>query len=523
MPWILVITGFTLLVAAWLRRTTNSQIRSRSLASPITRQHLHLLDGGQFCPAEMDSARRDLQQHFADHGDSRIGELLRPGLEFAPRVHALVESGSRRAAEVLVRQLGRRISDDPTEQAWYWLDVARGLRRMDSPDAMVRLLRCPALASESPLNHHFAAEIACCPGFRDALTDSKSDVRQAATRALALTLRSVRWGAAPDALGEGRLGEAVVKLWRRRPMPTEPGIVAVFLEALRIAHRCDHLRIRWSNDTAINRVNEAQLEALLSIRAALNEFLADAPGPLMEGLATAADGPRGEMLTALDELRADAAAVILPNLCDWPDEHRRRAIELLRWSPSADVGRWLRDWTYGTIDPVRRSLGYSAHWPWRRRLPDSSFPYRSMLRALRGQACGENETLLLIAAADYDPQVRAVALGSLGWHSPVEEWAVHRTLQTGRSDRDHEVRTAAEAALARLGERKALQSLRAALAGETERAVTDTVQFIAREYILWLWPDLDALADSDDLDVAMAARDALEQMRENVGGGILVP
>lgn len=522
MPWILATIGLMLLAAVLLTRAVPYRIRSRSLASPVTRQHLHLLEGGELGIVELESARRSLQRHFSHAPAERTGELLRAGLEFAPRVHALVESGHRGAAEVLACQLSHRISSDPTEQAWYWLDVARGLRRLRSPETMTALLRCPALAADSPLNHHYAAEIACCPGFRDALTEPIRDIRRAATRALALALRSVRWGAAPDALGEGRLGEAVVKLWRRRLPPTEPGIVAVFLEALRISHRSDHLRIRWSNDTAINRVNEAQLESLLSIREGLNEFLADAPAPLMESLVSAGDDRRSELLAALDDLRADAAAVVLPNLRDWPDEHRRRAIELLRWSPSPEIGRWLCDWTFGSIDPVRRALGYSVNWPWRRRSLDSSFPYWSILHALRGQPCAENETLLLIAAADRDPRMRAAALGSLGWQPPIEEWAVHRTLQSGRADRDHDVRSAAEAALARLGERRALQSLRAALAGETERAVTDTVQFIAREQILWLWPDLDALADSDDLDVALAARDALEQMRENVGGGMLV-
>ena len=118
--------------------------------------------------------------------------------------------------------------------------------------------------------------------------------------------------------------------------------------------------------------------------------------------------------------------------------------------------------------------------------------------------------------------IRRSAVASLGWSDALCESEVTRVLQRARCDADMEVRQAAEAALARMGERRALQNFRAILAGETENAVDETIRVIARERILWLWPDLDALADSDDGHIAMAARESLEQMREGVAGGILV-
>ena len=43
---------------------------------------------------------------------------LRPGLGFAVQVQALAELGSAHAGAILRKQLHRRLSDDPVEQAW---------------------------------------------------------------------------------------------------------------------------------------------------------------------------------------------------------------------------------------------------------------------------------------------------------------------------------------------------------------------------------------------------------------------
>jgi HEAT repeat protein len=125
---------------------------------------------------------------------------------------------------------------------------------------------------------------------------------------------------------------------------------------------------------------------------------------------------------------------------------------------------------------------------------------------------------LLLAARDWEPGIQCAAVSSLGWSQPQDELGVTQLLQHVRADSNADVRRAAESALARLGERRALQNFRAALAGETENAVDETIRAIARERILWLWPDLDALADSDDGHVAMSARESLERMREGVAG-----
>jgi hypothetical protein len=41
-----------------------------------------------------------------------------------------------------------------------------------------------------------------------------------------------------------------------------------------------------------------------------------------------------------------------------------------------------------------------------------------------------------------------------------------------------------------------------------------TARLIAREELSWLWPDLQDVADSGDVESALAAIEAIEQLRE---------
>ena len=112
--------------------------------------------------------------------------------------------------------------------------------------------------------------------------------------------------------------------------------------------------------------------------------------------------------------------------------------------------------------------------------------------------------------------MRAAALGSLGWWVPVNHDAVLTRLKEARSDRMPAVQNAAQAALARLGERQALRWFRQQLAGDSPEPIHRVIQLVAEEGILLLWPDLDTLADAEDGDIAFHACEALEQMREGL-------
>jgi hypothetical protein len=138
------------------------------------------------------------------------------------------------------------------------------------------------------------------------------------------------------------------------------------------------------------------------------------------------------------------------------------------------------------------------------------------LQALRGQAAPESEALLLLAAHDWDPTYRAAAIASLGFWEPFRRTEVLQRLQEARRDPNPEVRHLARAALARLGERQALQWFRQGLSSEDTQRVHETIQVIGAEVITFLWPDLDRLADADDIDIAHHAREALERLSEDL-------
>jgi hypothetical protein len=143
-------------------------------------------------------------------------------------------------------------------------------------------------------------------------------------------------------------------------------------------------------------------------------------------------------------------------------------------------------------------------------------PYLAALRALRGHASPQTEAFLLLAFRDWDPTIRLAAVSSLGWWEPLQRTEVLLTMQETRRDPNPEVRQAARAALARLGERQALQWFRQTLTSEDPQRVHDTIQTVASENLTLLWPDLDRLADAEDSDVALYAREALERLCEDM-------
>jgi hypothetical protein len=521
MIWSIAITvvGFMLIAAALgMRRFAPRPGQSHSLLSPVTQQHLHLFQGGRLCEAAVLSEKATLSRMLASGDHDRAEAALRPGLQYAVQVQALAEIGNAPAAELLHRQLQRRVSADPVEQSWYWIDVAHSLRLVNNEQSLSHLLRCPANGDGAPLGQFFAAEAVCCPGFIDALRHPTNPMGRAAVRLLHSTLRGLRHGVSPHAIADGKLGIAVATLWTRRPERIDPRVVRVLIEALRLLQRSGHAaQGLLDNEEAISK----QCAEIEKCSGAFADYLSDAPSQLLNDLADSTDESRMDVLWALDDLRADAAAVVLPHLAQWPAADRDLGVRLLRWSRDPNVARWLVDWVDASIHPVRRAKKKPRSSPPSRLSFSESCPYPAVLSALRGHPTRVVEELLQLAARDWDPTIRAVAIGNLGWWEPLERTSVLRSLQLARADANADVRRAAEAALARLGERRALQTIRGWLVGDADARVAEAIRFIAAERIYWLWSELDAAADRDDPEIAAAAREALEQMREDLAGGLL--
>jgi HEAT repeat protein len=125
--------------------------------------------------------------------------------------------------------------------------------------------------------------------------------------------------------------------------------------------------------------------------------------------------------------------------------------------------------------------------------------------------------MLLLAARDWDPTYRLAAISSLGWWEPLQRRDVLLTLQEAvQRDGNPEVRQAARAALARLGERQALTWYRHRLTNENPQVVYEAIQAIVNEGLTLLWPDLDKLADAEDSDVAHHAREGVMRLGEDI-------
>jgi hypothetical protein len=514
---ILVVVLAMLIVGAFLlgRHLQRRQFLRDEL-SPVTRQHIDLFQGGQLNEATFETAKIRLR-NLLERGEVETVEAgLRPGVQYVVQVRALAEIGTDAAGRILERQLQRRLTNDQIEQAWYWIDLAGGLRSLNREQSLPHLLRCAETAAEFPLGHFFAAETVCFLGFAGYLRQPGSPLGNAALRTLHRALEGLRYGVQPQVVVDARLGELVESLWDHRPEIVHPLVVRIFTEALRQLRRAPHAEVALSEEMAEQEAFHWQMSRLAALEPVLDDYLKEAPQHLCTALAKAASQDQADILQALEDLRADAARVLLPLLSQPQFTNTEPAIRVLTWSQDSTVGAWLREWAGRRIPIIRRAQRRRRPSPPRRPSLPREIPYEAVLRALRGHPSRETEIFLLLAARDWDPTYRVAAIGSLGWWEPLLRDAVLNSLQELRRDPNADVRQAARAALARLGERQALNSFRIALTSEDPRRVHEVVQIIASEGLTLLWPDLDRLADAEDTDVAYFAREALERMCEDL-------
>jgi hypothetical protein len=507
----LVIAGTFLLARHLYRRPYLSEE-----LSPVSRQHIDLFQGGQLSEAAVESAKARFRELLERGEVEAVEASLRPGMHFVVQVRALAELGTEDAGRILERQLGRRLTDDQLEQSWYWIDLATGLRSLNRSQSLPHLLRCAETAGDIPLGHFFAAETVCFLGFVGFVRQAEAPLGQAALRVLHRALEGLRHGVPPQVLAEGRLGEMVEALWDHRPEHADPLVVRIFLEAVRLLRRVPHGERALSGDPAELEAFHWQISRLASLEPILTDYLDESPADLGRMLAAAAAPRQRDILQALADLRADAGPFVLAFLEQPSCPHRDLAVEVLTWSRHSQVAPYLRNCVLRRVPLARRAMRRPCSAPPRRPSIPDDVPYRSILLALRGHPSPETESLLLLAARDWDPTYRQAALGSLGWWEPFRRAEVLQQLQSGRRDPCAEVRQSARAALARLGERQALQWFRQGLVSEDLHRVHETIQVIAVEGLYFLWADLDRLADADDADVAHHAREALERLCEEI-------
>jgi hypothetical protein len=484
--------------------------------SPITRQHIDLFQGGQLNEAAVESTKARFRELLERGQVEDVEASLRAGMQYVVQVRALAELGTDVAGRILERQLQRRLTDDRIEQAWYWIDLANGLRALNRAQSLPHLLRCAERAADTPLGHFFAAETVCFLGFTGYLRQPDSPLGRAALRVFHRALEGLRFGVPANLVTEARLGELVETMWDHRQAGADPLVVRVYQEALRLLRRAPNAITTLGGEASEQEAFEWQTSRLAALEPALQDYLGEAGPALATQLAGAPPVRQRELLLALIDLRAEAGEAVLPLLEAHRCPHGDLALEVLGWSACPRVGPVLRTYVLQNVQMVRRAHRRRRTNPPRRPSVQTLLPYRGILRALRGHPSPQTEALLLLAARDWDPTYRAAAVSSLGWWEPLQRADVLLTLQDARRDPSPTVRHAARAALARLGERQALLWFRQSLASEDAHRVYDTIQAIAAEGITLLWPDLDRLGDAEDSELAHHAREALERLGEDL-------
>lgn len=512
----LLVVLLVMLPALLLLLRRQQQRAYRDELSPISRQHIELFQGGQLNEAAVESTKARFRDLLERGEVEAVENSMRPGMQFVVQVRALAELGTEDAGRILERQLHRRLTDDQIEQAWYWIDLANGLRALNRAQSLPHLLRTAEQASEVPLGHFFAAETVCFLGFAGYVRQSGSALGRSSLKVLLRAMEGLRYGVPPIVVGEARIGELVETLWDHRPEQVGALTVRIFQEALRLLRRAPHLSASMAGEAAEQETFDWQVSRLSALEPCLTDYLSEAPAALARLLPRASLAEQREVLLALADLKAEAADALLPLLAINRYPHAELVLEVLTWSRDPRVGPLLREMVLRRIPMVRRAQARPRTHPPRRPSVGADVPYRAILRALRGHGSPQTEALLLLAARDWDPTYRLAAVSSLGWWEPLQRPDVLLTLQDALRDPCPEVRHAARAARARLGERQALLWFRQTLTSEDTQRVYEAVQAIANEGLTLLWPDLDRLADAEDSDVAHHAREALERMGEDL-------
>lgn len=481
--------------------------------SPVCRQHFELFQGEPIDAHAVVLEGRRLAAILSAEGPAAAEAAIRPGLRFVVQVRALAEIGSNSSGQLLERLLSRKLSGNPLETLWYRIDLAGALRTLNRSQALPSLVRLADEASaDIPLTGCFASEVCAFQGFSSLLKDKSHPHGPRARRVLRRALAGLRQGLDPNCLVESRLGELVDAHWNSDPAPDDPESVRLLAEALRITRRLPSYEPFLPGTGEAREAWQIQASHLAALESEISDFLEGCVRPLAARLPTRDHALELQILQALDDLRADAAKWLIPLLSAEQIKNKEFATGLLSRSRDDGTGRFLGMWIHGHIDMHQRAgLGGPAPG---NRLDHRTFPYEAALRSLRGHASLEVEELLLLAARDPAPGVRAAAISSLGWQEPIALDRVRAGLDAGRLDKEPAVRFAARAALARLGERASLEVFRKGLASSDTHQALLSLHAVAEENLTLLWPEVDARADAPDAIVAHHAREALALLSE---------
>ncbi|MFO0866409.1 MAG: hypothetical protein U0744_17485 [Gemmataceae bacterium] len=486
--------------------------------SPVIRQHFDLLQGAELNEAAVEATKQRFRHLLEQDAGSVVEASMKPGTNFVVQVRALVELGTEEAGQILERQLGRQLSDDQLEQAWYGIDLANGLRHLRREDSLPLILEHAERASETPLASLFAAEAASFTGFADLLKHPEIEEGKVAWNLLHRVLQGLRQGLSPQVILEARLAE-VFETIVDAELEGPPIVGRVLHEALRLIRRLDDLTTQFeteSPDAEAFQWQKLRLEAIESLLIDQRDSMA---ASWKRELLHCSTTERAELLLAIFDLRLDVSDKLLPILeQDASFQPLDLAMLVLRWSKDPRAGLWIRSLVQANVPMRRRATMKARATPAAKSHLLDAFPYLAALEALRGHACVESEQMLVLASQDAEPAVRAEAFSAMGWWDPYDFAGLRARLELGRIDLNADVRHAARGALARLGERHALQWHREMMNSDDVRIVHEALQSVAEEGLTLLMPEVDALREHANPEIAYHASETMTQLSEDFMG-----
>ena len=481
--------------------------------SPVAFQHLQIYQGGMLNSGAIATAKEELANRLSQRQRIPHEISLRAGLDYAVQVRALAAIGTDEAGRILENEMIRQVSRNRLEQSWYWLDVAQGLRSLGRSQSLPLLLRSTERDFEYPLGHLFAAEIAAFPEFADYVQDPLSTLGKESLRSLRLTLEGIRRGYVPVSLyADANLGDLIHRLAETCPDIADASLTLLFLEALRHARRSYQTSPELRDDPLTRQAVRRQAGLFREAEPVIREYLHNIGDDLARLLPYRVPNEQREILHAIQQLHTETGCVVLRLLQDEQFTQRCEAIACLQWSTRQEATEYL----------VRQAQSLSqrnGRWQWFNRSHQApSLELVAVLKALRGHPHVRAEKTLLELSSHSSYHYRIAAMKSLGWWEPIDRRSVLEILHLGRIDARAEVRMAAIAALARLGECASLQVLRDSLTNTSSQMVLQSIELIANEGLTWLWPELDLVTEYDDPVIAHHAWEAVEGLRESILG-----
>lgn len=511
MFWLVVaiVMGVILILGISARLRQKASPKEPSV-TPFSHQHFEIFQGEELDPVQLETFQIQLRTRLKDDIPEVVARDLKTDSQFLFQTEALTQIGTDKAADTLVCILQRKLGDDSLEKAWVLYDLIRALKSLHHADAMDELLlQVSNLPRENPLSFYCSAELVGFPGFSRHFSTGSTlpsyPPKTAYAWSILLTaIEGFRFGVHSRMIPDSCLGDILESLWSTLPNRYEPEFLLCLGEAFRLTKRANLLH-RQIEDKEVGEPLDWQLAKIL----ALEELVLDNQSEALSELVRHVHGKdivkRRTALAAIVRLRWDTG-LHLPGLLatkPFPPD-----TDLL--IPALCLTR-NRTWLPEVINLLKRLVGMPPSG--KKDDDENALVLRQVLDLLRQFPGGQTEKILLLCAKSNDPAMRRAALRNLGWWEPVDRSSVLETLRKSAAmEKQGEIRWAAKAALARLGERNSLNSLRSLLFSEDLAKVHLGIHTVGNEGVSLLWPDLDQLMDSEDEEVSYHAWEATEKL-----------